>query len=124
LLIRLALEADLWRLIAPLHLNTNKENVECLKSAIHHYLKRIDPGFRGGAIGTTIMNVEYVTLPVPPKEQIGFQIMLSFWAWGDSEEETMSNLERLFNNLWEALREVSSEILEAMAPQGEATPSQ
>jgi hypothetical protein len=90
----------------PLHLNTNKAGVEWLKDAIHHYLKQIDPDFRWGAIGTTIMKSEYVTLPVPPKDQAGFQVMLFF--------ETMSNLEHLFKTLQEALQDVSSEIIEAM----------
>jgi hypothetical protein len=98
----------------PLHLNTNKAGIEWLKDAIHHYLKQTDLSFRWGVIGTTIMKAEYVTLPVPPKDQAGFHIMLSFWAWGDSEEETMSNLERLFKNLWEALQGVSSEVMEGM----------
>jgi hypothetical protein len=98
----------------PLHLNTSKAGVESLKDAIHHYLKQIDPDFLWGAIGTTIMKAEYVTLPVPPRDQAGFQVMLLFEAWGDSEEETMLNLERLFKNLQTALQDVSSEILEEM----------
>jgi hypothetical protein len=32
--------------------------------------------------------------------------MLSFWAWGDTEVETMANLDRLLRNLSEALRGV------------------
>jgi hypothetical protein len=99
-----------------LHWNTNKAGVEWLKGAIHHYLRQIDLDFRGeeGEIGTTIMKAEYITLPVPPTDQAGFQLMLLFQAWGDSEEETMSNLERLFKNLQMALQDVSSEILEEM----------
>jgi hypothetical protein len=99
-------------LYRPLHLNTNKANADWLKDAIHHYLKQIDPGFGSGVIGTTVMKAQYWTLPVPLKDQGGFQIALHFWAWGDSEEEGMSNLERLFKNLQTALQEVSSEILE------------
>jgi hypothetical protein len=101
-----------------LQLNTNKAYVESLKEAIHHYLNQIDPDFRWGALGTTIMKTDYVTLPVPLRDQAGFQVMLYFDAWGDSEEETMSNLERLFKNLQAALQGVSSEIREAM-PGGE-----
>jgi len=102
-------------LYRPLHLNTDKANLEDLEDAIHDHLKQIDPGFEWGAVGTTIMRATYVILPVPPKDQAGFQLKLHFWAWGDSEEETMSNLERLFKNLQTALQEVSSEIIETNA---------
>ena len=30
---------------------------------------------------------------------MGSQLMISFWAWGDSEAETMCSLERLLTNL-------------------------
>ena len=100
--------------------NMNKADIELLKDGIHYYLRQIDPDFLGGEgdIGITVMNTEYITLPVPPRDQAGFQLMLIFQAWGDSEEETMSNLERLFKNLQTALQKVSSDIssdiLEAM----------
>jgi hypothetical protein len=36
--------------------------------------------------------------------------MLSFWAWGDTDEEVMGNLDRTFQNIWEALRAVEGEV--------------
>ena len=57
-----------------------------------------------GIIGTTIVPVRYLALPEAREQQLGSQLMLSFWAWGDSEADTMLNLGRLFKNLARALR--------------------
>ncbi len=95
-------------------LNTSRNNIEVLREGIHYHLAQIDPGFEWGVIGTTIMLSDYVTLRVAKTKQSGFQLMLTFWAWGDTELETMSNLRRLFQNLGEALRLNSDEIAEAI----------
>ena len=93
-----------------LSLNLSYPRVEGLEGAVHRHLARIDPEFEWGALGTTIMRTQYVGLPVPAEDQMGYQLMLSFWAWGDTEAETMAHLDRLFGNLFRALRETSAEI--------------
>lgn len=94
-------------------LNVSKEHVRWLNDAIQFYLRRIDQEFRWGVIGTTIVPVRYINLPVD--EQIGKQIMLSFWAWGDDEIETFQNLKRTFLNLRNALQYVSKEIAKSIS---------
>ena len=54
-------------------------------------------------------------LPLPDEQQFGFQLMLSFWSWGDTEEEAMGNLDRTVQNIWEALRAVVREAKESIA---------
>ena len=39
---------------------------------------------------------------------MGSQLMLSFWAWGDDERETMANLDRTLTNVSVVLRRVAS----------------
>ena len=56
-----------------------------------------------GMIGTTISPVVYVELPGAREEQLGHQLMISFWAWGDAESEVMRNLKRVLENLSQAL---------------------
>jgi hypothetical protein len=41
-------------------------------------------------------------------EQLGWQLMISFWAWGDTVADNMMNLRRLFTNLTVALRTLSA----------------
>jgi hypothetical protein len=77
--------------------NLSRRRVESLKDSLHHRLRSIDPEFRWGTIGTTIVPVRYVTLP--EDAQLGHQIMISFWAWGSSEAELMGSLGRVVVNL-------------------------
>jgi hypothetical protein len=44
-----------------------------------------------------------VTLLLPDDEQLGYQLILSFWAWGSLEAELMANLGRVVRNLGEGL---------------------
>ncbi len=90
-----------------LPLNLSLVRVQGLKNALHGSCEEFDRDFDSGAIGSTIVWSQYVTLPLPEARQRGYQLMLSFWAWGDTEGETMANLDRLFQNLSGALRKAS-----------------
>ncbi len=86
--------------------NTATGELESLKDRIHLQLNQIDPGFRWGIVGTTMVPVRYLALPKARGQQHGSQLMISFWAWGDSEAESMLNLARLMTNLTQALGQV------------------
>ena len=87
--------------------NTAAGQIEALKNELHLALAKLDPNFRSGMVGTTLVPVRYLALPEPNNEQLGTQLMISFWAWGNSEEENMQNLSRLLRNLAQALRKLS-----------------
>ncbi len=89
--------------------NLSRPLTERLEGALHRRLAELDPGFEWGAVGTTIMRTRYVGLPVPEAGQLGFQLMLSFWAWGNTECETMAHLDRLFGNLARSLHDAAAE---------------
>ena len=84
--------------------NTDPTRVDALKNRLHLDLAAADPSFQWGIIGTTVVPVRYLALPESGKQQLGSQLMISFWAWGDSEADTMLNLGRVFKNLSQALR--------------------
>jgi hypothetical protein len=88
--------------------NTERGQVSWLKNELHAALAPLDPNFQSGIVGTTIIPVCYLPLPEPNGQQLGQQLMISFWAWGNSEPENMQNLARLFKNLTTALRKVSA----------------
>ena len=67
-----------------------------------------NPDFRWGVVGTTIVPVRYLALAERNGQQFGSQLMISFWAWGNSEAETMLNVARLMKNLSQALLHVSA----------------
>lgn len=77
--------------------------IEQLQEHLHRELDPLDPDFEQGVIGTTVMPTRFLALPPTDREQLGSQLMISFWAWGHTQEETMSSLDRLFKNLAVAL---------------------
>jgi hypothetical protein len=93
-----------------LALNTLPEQIHWLTNAAAHALNQTDPGFEWGAIGATIMSTRFTSLPGPPERQSGQHLMLSFWAWGETEQEVMINLDRTFHNVTLVLRRLSDEI--------------
>ncbi len=107
---RLQCSGRLMILYRDLAFNTSPEQIHRLTNGAAHGLQRADPGFDSGAVGATIMSVRFTALPGPPERQRGQQLMLSFWAWGESEVATMANLDRLFRNLTLVLRALSEEI--------------
>jgi hypothetical protein len=90
--------------------NTRTTRLSWLKMAFHYQLAQLDPKFSLGMIGTTLVPVRYLALP--EGGQLGEQLMLSFWAFGATEQDTMLNLGRLFKNLTQAMRAVSARIVQ------------
>jgi hypothetical protein len=97
-------------LFRDLPLNTVYQYMQQLNEAVHFYLERLEPEFRWGSVGTTLMHIYYTDLNRP-----GRQLMLSFWAWGDTEEETFANLDTLIRTVSECIRKVSRDVKEAQA---------
>lgn len=88
---------DLVRNVAP-------HELVSLTQRLHNALAITDPAFELGAIASALIPVRYLALPPDPDAQLGTQLMISFWAWGSTDAETMTNLDRLMENLSQALR--------------------
>ena len=98
-------------LFRALERNTQDGLMAWLKNELHVELAEHDSAFEWGVVGTTRIPVRYLALP--EAEQLGSQLMISFWAWGDQEGETMQNLSRVMKNLTRALRRVSASAVRA-----------
>jgi hypothetical protein len=97
----------LMLLFRALEQNTVHASLAALKHALHVNLAELDQAFIWGLVGTTLIPTRYLALPEGDGQQLGNQLMISFWAWGDSESDTMLNLGRVFTNLSRALRNLS-----------------
>ncbi len=86
--------------------NVGGDAVDELSRTLLETLTRADQSFERGAIGTTVIPVDYVTLP--EGERDGSQLMISFWAWGRNDAECMASLDRVLRNLDKALRELAT----------------
>lgn len=93
-----------------LAVNTSREQMHWLADTTATVLSETDSMFEGGAVAATIVPTQFIALPGPPERQRGHQLMLSFWAWGETETEIMSHLDRIFQNLTGALHSASNEI--------------
>ena len=83
--------------------NTAPGALEELERRLHLALVGLDTRFRDGLIGTTLIPVRYLALPAAGDQQLGGQLMIWFWAFGDSAGEVMHNLKRVVGNLSSAL---------------------
>ena len=99
---RLEASGRVMVLFRDLILNTSMARVEGLRQQIASALSRADPDLVEGIIGASIVDVRFTTLPSPARS--GQQLMLSFWAWGDDEADTLHQLNRTLINLAAALR--------------------
>jgi hypothetical protein len=94
-------------LFRELRRNTEQGRVAWLEHELHIELAKLDAAFQWGVVGTTRIPVRYLQLPESDEQQLGSQLMISFWAWGNDIAETMENLARLMKNLARALSLVS-----------------
>jgi hypothetical protein len=94
-------------LFRALEQNKDESRVAWLKNELHVELSELDSMFQWGAVGTTLIPVRFLALP-EAQGQLGWQLLISFWAWGDREADTMQNLARVIKNLGRALRSLSA----------------
>jgi len=87
--------------------NVEGDDLMQLTGALHAALAGMDQRFERGVVGTTLIPVDYVTRAAPASQH-GSQLMLSFWAWGRSEDECMASFDRVLMNFERAVREVSA----------------
>lgn len=98
---RLQCGGRLGLLFRDLTLNTSASAVDELIEELHARLRTLEPRFAWGAVGTTRLRVDYLALP--DGCSVGWQVLVSFWAWGDDEAEVFENLRRVVVALREAL---------------------
>ncbi len=84
-----------------LELNIDNASATYLGQSLLTGLVNIDVDFIDGCVAFASVPQIFVNLPVP---NLGQVVMLQFWSYGDTEQETMDNLGRLFNNLFTVTR--------------------
>jgi hypothetical protein len=98
-----------WR---RLELNVSEPHLKWLIDAAEHYLKHTDEStWLDGVIGLSFMETAFGRL----NKNVGKEMVLQFWAFGDSEDELFENLDRLFKNLTMALKGLSNEVQQSIS---------
>ncbi len=93
---RLVCSGRLMLLFRDLSRNTRPDDMRDLSQEVGLGLSRTAPELGWAAVGVGLMSVRYLGLPGTARRQLGQQLMLSFWAWGDEEVECMGHLDRTF----------------------------
>ena len=104
---RLKAHARLMLLYRRHVLNTNEQLSDYFGRTLWEHLERIDPDFELGVVGFVKYPTVFTELPGLPADSPSYLVALYFWTWGDDEAEAMANLDRVFNNLWEATKQSS-----------------
>jgi len=84
--------------------NNSEASVHGLTDRVARGLAGGEVDFEWGVFGATVVPVRFLTLP--RGTQLGSQLMLSFWAWGDDESEVMAHLDRSLHHLAAVVRTV------------------
>lgn len=114
----------LFFLFRDLKLNCSAEHTDWLCGYAGHVLKAIDPGLpaHDAVVGFTLQPVLHITLSTgtplpdgglssgPGDPGLGRHLMLTWFAYGDTEADAFTMLDRTFKNIWSALRSTADEI--------------
>jgi hypothetical protein len=100
-----------------LRLTCAPEFSEWLMGCFHHYLRQIEPPLSAAAVGISkapclfkLANAE------------GHELVLYFWAWGDSNDEVMMSLDRVIERLQMASEKANEEVRNTLDAVSRFTP--
>ena len=93
-----------------LAMNCNQQNEWYLKECFRFYLARVQPSLRDAAIGLSRLRTGFKAINMR-----GSCLVLTFFAWGDTEQEVMGTLQHLVAGIKEASVEVCRDYREKVA---------
>lgn len=88
-----------------LTLNARPDDVRWLMGTIADGLRSKAPAFMLGCVGISTFDTLFMKIMKP-----GEIVVLRYWAWGDTPDETMGNLQVVLRNLDECLSGVTNRI--------------
>lgn len=91
-------------------MNCNQQNESYLKECFRFYLARVQPSLQEVAIGLSRLRTGFKAVNMR-----GSCLVLTFFAWGDTEPEVMRTLQHLFGGVKEASVEVCRDYREKVA---------
>jgi hypothetical protein len=87
--------------------------IEWMMSCFEHYLREIQPPAPAAAVGIANGPCWFKSV-----EAEGHELILYFWAWGDTHHSTMENLERIFERLHMAAENANEDVRVSLIPNG------
>jgi hypothetical protein len=84
--------------------------IDWLQHRSFHYIQRLNAGFKWSCVALLLFPTVYTELPLEHNDKFGHGVVFKWWAWGDTEEETMNNFKEVIATMFECLKLVSEEI--------------
>jgi len=108
-----------------LKLNSSAPHVERIAQEFFSALRQVDPEFTkaAGVIGLTLNPTLQTAISqgfwhpdgsfdvAPSDPGFGRHLMVTFWAYGENEDQSFSHLNRVFLNIWDAAQTVSKKVM-------------
>lgn len=85
------------------------KNVGWLLSRSQEYLQQLNPKFVCGSVSIVLFPTIFLELPLDHKDKLGHELCFQWWAWGDTERETMAHFKEVVATMFECLKRVSAE---------------
>ena len=85
------------------------KNISWLLKQSYEYLQQLNPEFIWGRVSVCLFPTLYSELPLEPNDKFGHEVGFRWWAWGDTEEETMAHFKEVVATMFECLKRVSAE---------------
>jgi hypothetical protein len=131
---KLSMHGRMFIMYRNIRLNCSYDHQQWLCGKLMQVLKEVDPEFAASqavvgfslnpVLHTAISNGRWIGNNFEGGDNdpgLGEHVMLSFWAYGDDESIVLTNLRRVFDNIWAACRSISDEV--AAATRDAADPS-
>jgi hypothetical protein len=107
---KLQCEGRLMIFSRKLHINTFQHSMQSLRDGIFARLDLIDPHYEWGCIAVSLAETAYLELNMPAAKQVGHEVVLNFWAWGNDETEVWMNLRSVIANMFRCLKDVTEKV--------------
>jgi hypothetical protein len=110
------LQADgrLMLFSADLRLSCDPGFAEWLISRLGCYLEQAEPRVHAAAVGLSKASCFFKSASAE-----GEEVVLYFWAWGDTDDSTMKNLERVFERIHMAAANANEDVRASLNPNGD-----
>lgn len=85
------------------------KNVSWLLGRSREYLQQLNPEFVWGCVAVALFPTFFSELPLERDDKFGHEVAFQWWAWGDTEKETMAHLKEVVATMFECLKRVSAQ---------------
>jgi hypothetical protein len=85
------------------------KNINWLVRRSQEHLQQLNPEFIWGRVSIVLFPTLFTELPLEDNDRYGHEVCFQWWAWGDTQEETMAHFKEVVVTMFDCLKRVSAE---------------